>query len=138
MLILAIALLAAALGIMVFFAALVTPSAFRALPKDEAGRFIRTLFPLYYFALGVLTTLAALIAAYAVPLAAALVGVAAAGFVFARQFIRPRLNALRDAAQAGDPEAKRQFDGLHRTSVLLNAAQLVLLLVAIGWIAVAA
>jgi hypothetical protein len=131
MLILAIALLAAALGIMVFFAGVVTPSAFRSLPKDEAGRFIRTLFPLYYFALGVLTTLAALAAAYAAPLAAALVAAAAVGFVVARQVIRPRLNALRDGAQAGDPEAKRRFDGLHRASVLLNAGQALLLLLAL-------
>ena len=131
MLILAIALLAAALGIMAFFAAVVTPAAFRALPKEEAGRFIRTLFPLYYFALGVLTTLAALTAAYATPLAAALVAAAAAGFVFARQVIRPRLNALRDGAQSGDPEAKRRFDGLHRASVILNAGQALLLVAAL-------
>ncbi len=131
MLLLAIALLAAALGIMAFFAAVVTPAAFNALPREEAGRFIRTLFPLYYFALGVLTTLAALTAAYAMPLAAALVAAAAAGFVFARQIIRPRLNALRDGAQAGEPEAKRRFDRLHRASVILNAAQALLLVAAL-------
>lgn len=50
---------------------------------------------------------------------------------FARQIIRPRLNALRDGAQAGDPEAKRQFDSLHRTSVILNAAQALLLAAAL-------
>ena len=135
MLLAAVALLAAALGIMVFFAAIVTPAAFRSLPRDEAGAFIRTLFPRYYFALGVLTALGTLATGYAAQLAAALVAAAAAGFIVARQMIRPRLNGLRDEAQAGDPEAKRRFDRLHRASVALNAAQALLILAALALLA---
>ena len=41
---------AATLGAMVFFAVGIAPTVFQALPADEAGRFLRRLFPRYYLA----------------------------------------------------------------------------------------
>lgn len=41
----------------------------------------------------------------------------------------PRINALSDAAQAGDAAAKERFGAAHRLSVILNAAQMLAVLV---------
>lgn len=136
---LTIALLSAAIAVILFFALVVTPSIFGSLPREEAGRVIRVLFPRYYIVLGALTAAACITAIYAFPGPALLIGVATAGFVYAQFVLRPRINALRDLAHSGTaPEAKARFDRMHRTSVILNAAQLVLLLVAIVWIATVA
>jgi hypothetical protein len=41
-------LVAALCGSMLFFAAVVAPTSFRALPAAMSGQFLRRLFPLYY------------------------------------------------------------------------------------------
>lgn len=136
MITLTLILLSAAIAVILFFAAVVTPTIFGALPREEAGRVIRILFPRYYLVLGALTALACLTAIYAFPGPAILIGIAAAGFAYAQLILRPRINSLRDAAHSGtDPEATARFDRLHRTSVLLNAGQLLLLIAAAAWIA---
>ena len=136
MIALTLILLSAAVAVILFFAAVVTPAIFSSLPREEAGRVIRVLFPRYYLVLGALTALACVTAVYAFPGPALLIGIATAGFIYAQFVLRPRINALRDLAYSGaDAEAKGRFDRMHKTSVLLNAAQLLLLLVAIGWIA---
>src|SRR5919205_3213625 len=130
MITLTLILLSAAVAVILFFAAVVTPAIFASLPREEAGRVIRVLFPRYYLVLGALTALACVTAIYAFPGPALLIGIAAAGFVYAQFVLRPRINALRDLAHSGtDAEAKGRFDRLHKASVLLNAAQLLLLLV---------
>jgi uncharacterized membrane protein len=116
--------LALLLGGMLFFAVLVAPVVFRALPPEPAGRFLRTLFPRYY--LWVLACSAA--AAVALfPLSKADAGIMAvvAGLGFwLRQVLMPRINALSDAAKAGDAAAQRGFDRAHRLSVAANLLQM--------------
>ena len=41
----------------------------------------------------------------------------------------PIINRNRDAGQAGDLAAKKRFDVLHRASVVVNAAQMLAVLV---------
>jgi hypothetical protein len=134
MIALTLILLSAAVAVILFFAAVVTPAIFSSLPREEAGRVIRVLFPRYYLVLGALTALAAITAIAAYPLPAMLIGLAAAGFVWARQVLRPKINRIRDAAHSGNPDAKREFGRLHRLSVFLNAAQLLMLVAALVWI----
>ncbi|MCU0985250.1 MAG: DUF4149 domain-containing protein [Acetobacteraceae bacterium] len=114
------------LGGMVMFAAVVAPTVFRALEPAPAGRFLRRIFPVYYiYAAG----LAGAAAFAFVPLAweaAIVMGVVAAGFVFARQALMPRINAYRDAELAGDASAKTPFARLHRLSVAINLGQMLL------------
>ncbi|QXM23565.1 DUF4149 domain-containing protein [Elioraea tepida] len=114
------------LGGMVMFAAVVAPVVFRALEPAPAGRFLRQFFPLYY----VYGAALAGAAAFAfVPLAweaAVVMAVVAAGFVFARQGLMPRINAYRDAELAGDEGAKKPFARLHGLSVAINLAQMLL------------
>ncbi len=120
---------ATAFGSMVFFAAVVAPLVFTRLPEEVAGRFIREVFPWYYLALGLVTAAAALAAGFAaqpglaVPFAAV-----AAGFVYARQILMPRINGLRDRELAGEAAAGPLFQRAHRQSVVLNLAQLLILL----------
>ncbi len=127
--------LGALIGSMLYFAAIVAPTVFQALPAEHAGKFLRRLFPRYYawgFGVAALATLLAVIAS-AAPGAIAVCALIALGFIVARQVLVPRINRARDAGLAGDDAADRRFARLHRLSVLLNAAQL---LAAIGLFAV--
>lgn len=130
----AIALICTAMlfGGMAFFAACVAPVVFARLPPEWAGRFIRGLFPIYY--LWVLGTAAA--AAFALlsirPLDGLVLAAVAAVTAWLRQSLMPRINALSDAAQAGDAAAKAGFDRAHRLSVQVNVAQMVVALVVLA------
>jgi hypothetical protein len=121
-----LALLATALllGGMVFFAALVAPLVFRALPAEPAQRFLRALFPLYYlWVLG--CSAAAAVALF--PLSkpdSGVMAVVAALALWLRQALMPRVNALSDRARAGDAAAKRHFARTHRLSVFANLLQM--------------
>jgi hypothetical protein len=121
-----LALFATALmfGAMAFFAAGVAPIVFRVLDAEAGGRFIRTLFPVYY--LWLLATSAAAAVAL-IPLRAedaGMMGVLAGLTFWLRQSLMPRINTFSDAAKAGDVAAKREFDRAHRLSVMLNLLQM--------------
>jgi hypothetical protein len=120
---------------MTFFSGVVAPLVFTRLEPETAGRFIRALFPWYYLTLGATSLLALLVllpaaGRHTVPIA--LTGLTAAGFVYARQFLMPRINRARDAHQAGDSAAGRRFERLHRWSVIINGVQWLAVLVALG------
>jgi len=126
----AVALLSAALllGGMAFFAAVLAPLVFTALPADAAGRFVRRLFPAYYVWIIASAAVAAL-ALLPLRLPDALgLGLVAASTLWLRQGLMPRINALSDAAQAGDSAAKAGFARAHRLSVLVNVAQMLVAL----------
>lgn len=115
-------------GSMLFFAIVVAPTSFRALPADVSGAFLRRLFPLYYIWGLVISLLCTSTAFYA---ADGITGTVCASvallFVYLRLGLLPRLNRLRAARQDGDATATRQFRRLHLQSVLINLAQLTLL-----------
>lgn len=126
----AMALAAVCLGAMLFFSAGVAPVIFRVLDEQAGGRFVRALFPVYYAACGATAALASL---FAIGTWAGWVLIAvAAGFVWLRQRLMPAINRARDRQLEGDADAGRRFDRLHRLSVLVNAVQLVALIVVIG------
>ena len=58
--VLALLLVAAQFGGILLFAGLVTPLAFRALPAEPRGDFLRAVFPVYYRVMGILALIAAL------------------------------------------------------------------------------
>ena len=128
-------LLGALLGSMLFFAAVVAPTVFRALPGDAAGPFLRRLFPRYYLwglALAVLCSLLAIFAR--VPVPGATCGLVALLFVYARQWLVPQINRARDRQLAGDDAAGKLFRRLHLQSVLINLLQILLLAAAMAWL----
>jgi uncharacterized membrane protein len=131
----AIVLLSAALGGMVFFGAVVAPTIFRTLPEAEAGRTIRAMFGRYYSYFGVLTAVSAIPAVVVNKGAGVLVLLVGAAFFVLKHGLMPRINALRDKALAGDKAADVRFNLFHRISVQVNMAQAVLMVVAIAWLA---
>ena len=121
---LAAALASASIGAMLFFSAIVAPTAFRALPSDEAAGFVRALFSTYFLVNG----LAGLIAAALVfpAFAGALLFLGGGALIALRLLVVPAINAARDASLAGDSKAKASFKRWHRLSVLVNVAAIVL------------
>lgn len=125
-------LLGGLVGGMLFFALAVAPTVFRALPAEHAGTFLRAMFPRYYFWGLVTAVLATLLALFAQADGAVSVacGIVAVMFVYARQQLMPAINRARDARLGGDENAAGRFRRLHGLSVLVNLAQLLLLIAA--------
>ena len=119
-------------GGMAFFAFVYAPLVFIKLGTEAGGRFIREVFPVYYLAMGTTSLTAAVLLAFsnasrgADALAMACIGIV---FFLARFVLLPIINRNRDAGQAGDLAAKKRFDALHRASVIVNAVQMLAVLV---------
>ncbi len=101
------------------------PMVFRAMPPDEAGRFIRAVFPWYYlFVIGVAGLGGAILLFWDSRSGALMIAIAVVA-IYARQALMPQINAARDARSRGDLDAKGRFGRLHGISVALNFAQLI-------------
>ena len=121
--------LGALVGSMLFFAITVAPTVFQALPAEQGGAFLRRFFPRYYLwgtVLAALTTLAAFLTADAVTTGACVLVTVL--FVYARQFLMPRINRARDRVLDGDDSGGAAFKRLHLQSVMINGLQLLLLI----------
>jgi hypothetical protein len=126
-------LTAAIAGAMLFFGAVIAPLIFKTLAEEDARRLTRAIFPRYYLVLAVASGLAAVCAGVGGRLdGAVVIAVVGAGFIYARESMTPRINALKDRALAGDEAAEADFDRTHRMSVTLNMVQLLAFL-AIGY-----
>ena len=125
----ALYIVAATLGAMLFFAVGVAPTVFRALPIEQAGLFLRKLFPRYYLALIMGSGVAGCLWIKSAPLTAAVCWLIALSTLWIRQSLVPRINQLRDAELAGDAAAGTRFATLHRMSVIINMVQLLALVV---------
>ncbi len=124
-----IALFATALclGGMVFFAVCVAPLVFSRLPAEHAGRFIRGLFPVYYLYVLGLSAAGAVALLPLSELAAGMMAAVAISTLWLRQVLMKRINRLSDMAQAGDAKAGREFNRMHRLSVVMNVLQMAVL-----------
>lgn len=114
-------LVAAALGIMVFFTLIVAPLIFKSLPAQWAGVYVRAFFPAYYLVLGGLTTVAAIVASQG--RVQWMCAICAVCFFFLVFVITPLINRSRDAVE---PE---NFNLYHWISVVLNLLQILVLMV---------
>lgn len=111
--------LAALVGGMLFFGAIMAPLVFTKLPPDIAGPFIRAAFPRYYAFIVVSAAISAFgfllrgqsISAIALMLIALLT-------LWLWFWLIPHLNAVREAGNTA------AFDRGHRLSVWLNAVEL--------------
>lgn len=101
------------------------PMVFRAMPAEDAGRFIRAVFPWYYlFVIGAAGLGGAILLLWDFGSSVLMIATAAVA-VYARQGLMPQINVARDARSRGDPDAKARFGRLHGISVALNFVQLV-------------
>ncbi len=134
--------LACWLGGIVFFSFFTTRIVFASLPRAEAGVAIRALFPQYYMLGYVAGTVSLVLAIYITAVrtprvwwgGTTLALAIALGLTFyAGTIIRPRVEAIRGVTEETnpDPVRKAEFDKLHRMSVMLNGAVLLLNIAAI-------
>ena len=126
--VLALYVIAGTLGAMLFFAIGVAPTVFQALPAEQAGLFLRKLFPRYYLSLIIGSTAGGLLWLGTQPLASGVCLLIALSTLWIRQGLVPRINALRDRELSGDVSAGEEFARLHRLSVAINMVQLLALL----------
>ena len=126
--ILALLLSGGLFGSMLFFALVTAPTIFKALPEDQAGRFLRALFPRYYTWGMAVSFLAAVACAFLDRSDLILMALVFVLFLLARQILMPKINSSRDAALAGDKQAAKRFLRLHGLSVLINLVQMIILL----------
>ena len=130
----AIVSLSATLGAMLFFAIAIAPAVFQALPADQAGLFLRRLFPRYYAALIIGSCTAGLLLLTTYPLSAGVCFLIAISTMWIRQILVPQINQLRDKELAGDANAGQQFAKWHRISVAINLVQIIALAVLLVWL----
>ncbi len=109
-------ILAANIGIMVFFTVAVAPTIFTVLPQEWSAKYVRAFFPKYYAVLGVTSAIAAACES-ALIYRLALAGCAAFFFI-SQWIITPAVNRARDAKR------EQSFKMLHRLSVVINLLQL--------------
>lgn len=125
-------------GAMVLFAAAVAPLIHRVLDKDHTRTMTRAIFPAYYMVLAIVAGLAA-VSGFLVNVAAGIVlAVIAGGFLFARQVMTPRINALNDEVARGSTIQAGPAKMLHAWSVRMNMLQLFVLLVVFWFLALSA
>ena len=127
------------LGGMLFFPSVVAPVVFKALPEEQAGAFLRAMFPRYYsfiILLGVAACVSYALAESAgrgsvLAPTVGITGLVVVSTLWVKQSLLPKINAARDAELAGDALAGASFKTMHRLSVVINMVQL-LALVAIA------
>jgi len=104
-------LVAASLGVMLFFTVLVAPSIFIVLPAEWAATYVRVFFPKYYRTLGIVAVIASMLSGKSSESLALVTG--AVIFVFSL-WLTPRINHAKDNHQ------HTLFNRLHILSVALN------------------
>ena len=110
-------IVAANVGIMVFFTVAVAPTIFTVLPPQWSAAYVRKFFPKYFLFLGVTTAAATLGAS--MPLHQVALLACTLVFFFSCFWLTPRINLARDE------KSSVVFKRLHWTSVALNMAQLI-------------
>lgn len=111
------------LGIMLFFSFILAPMIFKVLPPDNAGVFIRAIFPYYYLVnlliLGLVSGFYIFYQTFVLDFY--LVLTSALLFFFNLVYLMPKINKLKDERN------EKAFKISHFISVVINFAQLVML-----------
>ncbi len=118
-------LASAILGIMIFFSFIVAPVTFTTLNEENARKFIRKIFPFYYNLNLALSFLAAAIYIFlkSYNLSFYLILSVSILFVVSNYILMPLINKYKDQKK------DKHFKYLHFLSVIINFAQILLLLI---------
>ena len=120
------------LGTMIFFSFVMAPLIFTKLEVEVAGKFIRVVFPWYYLSLGILSIFSFITLLFANRIEAIIMILFLLGVVVSRQIIMPKINIYRDLSTNNNRKAESMFNLLHRSSVGINFAQIVICLIVIS------
>ena len=116
------------LAIMIFYSFGIAINVHRTLDKENAGKLLRKLFPIY-FLWGIVISITAEIIFLLEGLntQAFIMAIIVIGYLYSRQTLVPKLNKNRDLANEGDEKSKKIFNSLHFQSVAINLIQMLLL-----------
>ena len=116
------------LAIMIFYSFGIAINVHRTLDKENAGKLLRKLFPIY-FLWGIIISIVAeiLYLFQGQQIQSFIMAIVVIGYLYSRQILVPKLNANRDLANEGDEKSKKIFSSLHFQSVTINLIQMVLL-----------
>ena len=112
-------------GFMLFFIGVVSPVVFKSLNNEEAGIFLRKLFPRMFLYGMILALIAFILTINNYTSIYWIISLVSAIF-FATNlfFITPRINQFRDEANLGNPQSEKNFKRFHFLSVFLFMIQL--------------
>ena len=118
----------ALLSIMIFYSFGIAFNVHKTLDKENAGKLLRKLFPLYFLWGIIISIFIEIILLYqGAAFRAFLMAIVAIGFLYSRQVLVPLLNKNRDLVNEGNKKAKKSFGSLHLRSVSINLIQMVFL-----------
>lgn len=114
-------ILAISLGMMIFFSFVLAPMIFKILDAENAGKFVRKIFPYYYFVNLIFLSIAVIlfIIISSLGLSFYITLSLAISFVFAQFILMPIINKLKDNNE------EKKFKYAHGTSVLINFIQMI-------------
>ena len=112
---------AISLGMMIFFSFILAPIIFKILDAENAGKFVRKIFPYYYFVNIIFLSIAVilLIIISSLGLSFYITLALVISFVFAQFILMPIINKLKDNNE------EKKFKYAHGISVLINFIQMV-------------
>lgn len=120
----------ALLSIMIFYSFGIAINVHRTLDKENAGKLLRKLFPIYFLWGLFISILAEIIFLLnAKQEQAFIMALIAIGYLYSRQILVPKINKSRDLANEGDEKSKKDFNSLHFQSVTINLIQMLLLVI---------
>ena len=113
-------ILAINLGMMIFFSFVLAPMIFKILDAENAGKFVRKIFPYYYFVNLIFLSIAVILFVIisSLGLSFYITLSLAISFVFAQFILMPIINKFKDNNE------EKKFKYAHGTSVLINFIQM--------------
>tara|TARA_Y100000816_G_scaffold280881_1_gene254790 strand:- start:1206 stop:1592 length:387 start_codon:yes stop_codon:yes gene_type:complete len=114
-------IIAICLGMMIFFSFILAPLIFKILDQENAGKFVRKIFPYYYFINLVFLSFAAIffLLISEVNFEFYIITILIISFLFAQFVLMPLINKLKD----NNKETKFKF--AHGISVIINFFQII-------------
>ena len=120
----------ALLAIMIFYSFGIAINVHKTLDKENAGKLLRKLFPIYFLWGLFISILAEIIFLLnAKQEQAFIMALIVLGYLYSRQILVPKINKSRDLANEGDERSKKDFNSLHFQSVAINLVQMLLLII---------
>ena len=116
-------IIAISLGMMIFFSFVLAPMIFKILDAENAGKFVRKIFPYYYFVNLIFLSIAAILFFLVSTLNKDLyiILLLVMSFIFAQFILMPLINKLKDNNQ------EKKFKYAHGLSVVINFVQMICL-----------